>query len=597
MQQQQHEKVAKESKKFLRAPTEKKEKLPVQTKYNCVAGRQGPSFQELHPLIEPFLTRDECIVECNNMPECMRFDYVATDPAAKCRLFPSSEESGSYRESNDRELCTIVGNKPKIQSVHNMDDEDQVNEAEEQLTEEQVSAAAKELGGELKLIGVYVEEAISNKMGSSKNGKVSLKKNDDYMNTVLKGFGKHGVRCLRRLDLMQNMLGVSTTRILSDDILSTYYSPSIYTQNVLDSYRSNNRKWYRQVGENLKLKKFDSEGEEKNKNENENDKKKEEVLVANMLLEPYDQTKSKREPVPALCVFENAAVDTVGNVCTSTNKCLQAKTCSSAYGQYPKNGKLIYDVVYSIAEFWGEGFFHFLCENFVRLFIGLDWLKSPGRGMAAMIHVKKKTSFAMQALAAVGVSSSRVLSGVSAKAKAMIIPEPVGCGSPGKILAQLTRVSVLSNVLSFKQLSSTIPTKLKLTVISRGTGSRSVVNHQKLVAALKMKYEVEGGGGHTVQVFTKLSMKDSVKLFKTTDIVLGPHGAGLSNILYMQPGRGVVEFMVAGKDVNACYMYLAVKLGLRYHTWSDPKSTQNGKMTVDVENILLIVSGMMEEMK
>jgi hypothetical protein len=451
-----------------------------------------------------------------------------------------------------------------------------MEEDEADELEEQSAVAAQELGGEVKLISFYVEEAIYEKMGPSRKGKVPLKKYDDFMATVLKGFGKKGVRCMRRLDLQKDVQEAYT-----------HFAPSIYSKCILDSYRSNDRKWYRQIGNFLSLA---SSSKSSNAEDVGDLGAKQKALVASMLLEPYDQSSKNKEPAPALCVFQNAAVDVLGNVCTSTKKCLQAKTCNSDYGFYRRSGDR-HEVVYSIAEFWGEGFFHFLCENFVRLFVGLDWLKSPGRGIATMIHIREKRPFAMQALRAVGIPSSRVLTG-SVSAKAMIIPEPVGCGSPAKNLVELARVGVLSNVLSsFNQLSPQAPTQLALTVIQR-TGSREVVNHQKLVDGLKKEYI-----GHSVQSFKSLSMKDSIKLFENTDILLGPHGAGLSNMLFMQPGRGVVEFMVSGRDVNACYMYLAIKLGLRYHTWGNPRASQTGKMVVDVEKILSIVSGMMVEMK
>jgi hypothetical protein len=311
-----------------------------------------------------------------------------------------------------------------------------------------------------------------------------------------------------------------------------------------------------------------------------------------MKLEPYDQAAEKIEPDPALCIFESAAVDGLGNLCSSTNKCLQAKTCNAAYGKY-KTSVPSYDVVYSISEFWGEGFFHFMCENFVRLFVGLDWLRLPGRGMSAKIHVRTENAFAKQALQAVGIQSSRLVTG-TVRAKAMIVPEPVGCGSPSLRLVQLARMVIFSNVLSLDTLSfkKTAESITTITVIKRH-GSRAVRNHGALITALKSHYTVKNQ--FKVIEFDSLSMLETVKLFSKTELMIGPHGAGLSNALYMQPGRGLLEFMVAGKDVNACYMYLAIKLGLRYHTWSDPRATQNGGMTVDLEKVMSIVSQMMQD--
>ena len=92
-------------------------------------------------------------------------------------------------------------------------------------------------------------------------------------------------------------------------------------------------------------------------------------------------------------------------------------------------------------------------------------------------------------------------------------------------------------------------------------------------------------------------MKQSVDLFASSDIVIGPHGAGLSNLLYMQPGRGVLELLVvAHGQINACYMYLALKLGLRYYTWSHPKTTHHGSMTIDTTQIVRIVHQMKDDL-
>ena len=445
------------------------------------------------------------------------------------------------------------------------------------------------------------------------------------MNNVLQHWGTKGVKCMRRTELIEDMLmtnnnnnnnnssnndedndinegnsnaeGNGDQRTASsegntneeDNTKMMYYAPVIHSQVVLNSYRKNERSWYREVGNRLTLHQNDDDDEDMETSEPV------QGLITDMLLEPYDQATPKTEPLPALCIFQDSAVNGLGDLCSSSNKCLQAKTCSRNYGNFKTSPS--YDVVYSIAEFWGEGFFHFICENFVRLFVGLDWLKSPGRGMQTKIHVKTTNSFTRQALQAVGISATRLVTG-TVHGKAVLIPEPVGCGSPAKMLVQLARMSILSNVLSIESVIKTFSTSLTITVIKR-TGSRSVKNHPMLLKRLKEKYEnpLMSRKGHEVIEFTKLTMKESVALFSKTDILIGPHGAGLSNALYMYPKRAMLELMVVGKDVNACYMYLAIKLGLKYHTWSDPRATQGGSMTVDVSKIESIVDSLIEEME
>ena len=107
----------------------------------------------------------------------------------------------------------------------------------------------------------------------------------------------------------------------------------------------------------------------------------------------------------------------------------------------------------------------------MRLSVGLDYLKMAGRGVTTFVHIRHKNNFAMQALQAVGISSARVLTG-TVHAKALLIPELVGCGSPSKHLVQLTRIVMLSNVLSLNSLVKVMPiltakTPLVITVIQR----------------------------------------------------------------------------------------------------------------------------------
>lgn len=70
-----------------------------------------------------------------------------------------------------------------------------------------------------------------------------------------------------------------------------------------------------------------------------------------------------------------------------------------------------------------------------------------------------------------------------------------------------------------------------------GTTRRSIPNHDQLADALAASYgerfanvELEG-----------LSFREQLTLFRSLDLVIGQHGAGLANALWMQPGRHLVE--------------------------------------------------------
>jgi HPt (histidine-containing phosphotransfer) domain-containing protein len=431
----------------------------------------------------------------------------------------------------------------------------------------------------LKKYDNFVKTVLDNYDGATSNiGRITEAKDElhsihQHVDRILSGGGSgNSVHCLYRNGLLSESVGSSSK-------MFNYHAPAIHSKQILHSYRMHKNSWYREVGEKLSI----YNGHVKTNTMKEGE------LIDHMLLEPYDQAIVKKEPTPAICIFENAAVDVNGNLCNIENKCLRTKACIGSYGNY-RSATTNHDVIYSIAEQWGEGFYHFIAENYLRLFIGLDYLLSD-LGKKTKIYVTRMSTFVAQALDLLGIPANRILERSGRRAKVVLFPEPVGCGSPAKMMVQLGRSEIFTRVVgtSLKPLRSN--GKLIITIIKR-TGSREVSNHQELVSALQEKYKPIA----TVYEFVKENMMDSVRTFENTDILIGPHGAGLSNMLYMHPDRGILEMMVVGKDVNACYMYMALKLGLRYHTWGDPKATQNGKMTANIDEINNIVKMILDKM-
>ncbi len=70
---------------------------------------------------------------------------------------------------------------------------------------------------------------------------------------------------------------------------------------------------------------------------------------------------------------------------------------------------------------------------------------------------------------------------------------------------------------------------------------------------------------------------DQLLTFSNASVVVGAHGAGLSNLLVLPPRSLVLELMPMMPQVNLCYMDLAVKLGLRYSFVPHPDAHMEGK--------------------
>jgi capsular polysaccharide biosynthesis protein len=92
--------------------------------------------------------------------------------------------------------------------------------------------------------------------------------------------------------------------------------------------------------------------------------------------------------------------------------------------------------------------------------------------------------------------------------------------------------------------------------------TRRVLNEDAVFAELApMGFEKIVMGGRSVA--------DQRSLFSSADIIVAPHGAGLTNLLFCRPGTAVVEIFPP-TYINPCYWVLSDHLGLRYHAcWGE----------------------------
>lgn len=107
---------------------------------------------------------------------------------------------------------------------------------------------------------------------------------------------------------------------------------------------------------------------------------------------------------------------------------------------------------------------------------------------------------------------------------------------------------------------------------------RRVVNESAVMSAL----EPLGFESHTL---SELSLESQVRLFSEADVVVAPHGAGLTNVIYSRD-TALVELF--GSYVNSCYFRMARGLGHEYACLlADPVGSN---MFVPVERLQTLVT-------
>src|SRR5579863_5525631 len=167
-----------------------------------------------------------------------------------------------------------------------------------------------------------------------------------------------------------------------------------------------------------------------------------------------------------------------------------------------------------------------------------------------------ESRFARDTMAALGVEPRRIIDGERTpylKARQLIVPSvPLAGGCFRPWLTDFLRKAFLR-----KSVGNSSPARRKL-YISRGlAGYRRVLNEKDVVSLLQKR-------GFEVAAMETLSVPEQAALMASCEVVIGPHGGGMSNLIFCSPGTKVVE--IYSPELVATYFWkLSNQLGLDYY--------------------------------
>ncbi len=99
----------------------------------------------------------------------------------------------------------------------------------------------------------------------------------------------------------------------------------------------------------------------------------------------------------------------------------------------------------------------------------------------------------------------------------------------------------------------------KCIFISRRKANYRKINNEQALYALLVELKFE------IVYCEDLSLQDQILLFSRTKVLVSNHGAGLTNMLFMQKGTSVLECRCNNDSHNNCYFALSSSLGINYY--------------------------------
>ncbi|MES2838452.1 MAG: glycosyltransferase family 61 protein [Bacteroidota bacterium] len=213
--------------------------------------------------------------------------------------------------------------------------------------------------------------------------------------------------------------------------------------------------------------------------------------------------------------------------------------------------KTISKEVSLITDGWSQGFFHWLFDALPKLIE----LEKEGKKNKIILHSSFWTSFYKESLLLLGYNESDFIffSTQFVFCKKIKLPtyiEPTG-NYDEKIIVEL-------HDRFYKALNKSSSKPFRKIYISRNKSKRRRLYNEAELLPILNKYGFE-------TVYTEnLNFTEQVQLFLETEIVIGVHGAGLSNMLFMKPETKVMELRFENETNDNCYFSLASALKINY---------------------------------
>jgi Glycosyltransferase 61 len=242
-----------------------------------------------------------------------------------------------------------------------------------------------------------------------------------------------------------------------------------------------------------------------------------------------------------------------GKICLEGNWKLPLLTENPAYQRkYFFKEQYLKGNWYSLLSYWSPEYYHWFHDVLPRLETALPHLPED---IMFLINETPR-SYQLESLKAFGIQESRLLiqpSTVLTSIQHLWSASPLGYTTfgSGSVIRQVA--------IKLKAWAGSLGdgnSARKFYVSRRKALSRLLVNEDELQDVIK-------GYGYEIIVPEDTPWIEQVRAFSNARSIIGPHGAGLMNMMFLHPGSSVLEISAQQRTVP-CYLVLAGQLMLGF---------------------------------
>ena len=212
-----------------------------------------------------------------------------------------------------------------------------------------------------------------------------------------------------------------------------------------------------------------------------------------------------------------------------------------------------YDSAVWLHDEWSTNYFHWLCDVLPKIYLMQCYFlgKLP---IMLISSALAKLPYVTESLQLLGVNWKEYeIPHITHIKKLYTIPTIAPSGNYNSKLIQLLsyKLRQLSNCCANPEVDKYFIRRLPCQ-------RRAIINDQEVVSAVS-KY------GFRVINLDTVSFRQQISLFTNTCSLVGVHGAGLANMLFMRPGNNIFEIRRKNDSLNNCYYSLSSSLKHHYY--------------------------------
>jgi capsular polysaccharide biosynthesis protein len=236
---------------------------------------------------------------------------------------------------------------------------------------------------------------------------------------------------------------------------------------------------------------------------------------------------------------------------------------------------------YAVIHTTYRGYYHWLLESLPRLLHLCD----HSNEFSLILPVSFTEPFYAETLQLLGVSSViRVEPRTIYSTKTIVLPylnNPMGTYSRARLLELRRRLLRAASGFCARRYGE------KIYITRKSALRRKVINEAEVENALSSI-------GFVSVILEDYSVVEQAAIFSEAKLVIGIHGAGLSNILFLPENSILIELRKFDGGENSFFQSLAAALNQKYHLMycdavDAQKSVQDADIRVDVEALTSLV--------